>query len=116
MTENMYKNINSFIHPEAADAKDKEKILNSIKIIMANSRKYFQPGTYITIDERMISYRGRAENIVYEISKPTKWGFRAYILEDLNTGFTYFFKLLDEINTIIQKRRMVKCIIWSQNF
>ena len=43
----------------------------------------------------MISYRGRAENIVYEISKSTKWGFRPYVLVDLNTGFTYCFKLLD---------------------
>ena len=71
ITENSYKNINSFILPEAADSKDKEKIVNSIKLIMENSRKYFYPGTYITINERMISYRGRAENIVYEISKPT---------------------------------------------
>ena len=63
---------------------------------MENSRKYFYPGTYITIDERMISYRGRAENIVYEISKPTKWGFRAYVLADLNTGFTYCFILLND--------------------
>ena len=59
---------------------------------MENSRKYFYPGTYITIDERMISYRGRAENIVYEISKPTKLGFSPYVLADLNTGFTYCFK------------------------
>ena len=65
ITENSYKNINSFIHPEAADSKDKEKIVNSIKLIMENSRKYFYPGTYITIDERMISYRCRSENIVY---------------------------------------------------
>ena len=96
ITENSYKNINSFIHPEAADSKDKEKIVNSIKLIMENSRKYFYPGTYITIDERMISYRGRAENIVYEISKPKKWGFRPYILADLNTGFTYCFNFLND--------------------
>ena len=44
----------------------------------------------------MISYRGRAENIVYEISKPTKWGFRSYELTDLNKGFTYYFKLLND--------------------
>ena len=96
ITENSYKNINLFIHPEAEDSKDKEKIVNSIKLIMENSRKYFYPGTYITIDERMISYRDRAENIVYEISKPTKWGFRPYVLADLNTGFTYCFKLLND--------------------
>ena len=37
----------------------------------------------------MISYRGRADNVVYEISKPTKWGFRSYILIGLNASFTY---------------------------
>ena len=42
----------------------------------------------------MISYRGRAENIIYEISKQTKWGFRPYVA-DLNIGFTYCFKLLN---------------------
>ena len=50
----------------------------------------------MTKDERLISYRGRAEYIVYEISKPTKWGFRPYVLADLNTEFTYCFKLLND--------------------
>ena len=63
---------------------------------MENSRKYFYPGTYIIIDERMISYRGRAENIVYEISNPTNWGFRPYVLADLNTVYAYCFKLLND--------------------
>ena len=85
---------------------------------MENSRKYFYPGTYITIDERMISYRGRAENIVYEISKPTKWGFRAYVLADLNTGFTHCFKLLNDnkLMIIIKIIKMGKCLIWLLNF
>ena len=65
VTENMNKNINSFIHPEAADAKDKEKNLNSIKIIMANSRKIFYPGAYITIDDRLISYRGVDSGLIF---------------------------------------------------
>ena len=43
----------------------------------------------------MISYKGRAKNIVYEITKPIKWWFRSYVLADLNTGFTYCFKLLN---------------------
>ena len=42
MIEIMYKNINSFIHPEAADAKDKEKIINSLKIIMTNSNSFWK--------------------------------------------------------------------------
>lgn len=62
----------------------------------------------------MISYRGRADNVVYEISKPIKWGFRSYILVGLNTSFTYWFKLLDEIDENNLDEKMAKCIIWSQ--
>ena len=65
----------------------------------------------------MISYRDRAENIVYEISNPTKWGFRPYALTDLNTGFNYWFKLLNEkkLMKIIKMIKMEKCFIWLLN-
>ena len=58
---------------------------------MENSRKYFYPGTYITIDERMISYRGRAENIVYEISKPKKMGIWAICTYRFKYGIYLLF-------------------------
>ena len=55
MTESIYCSINECIRPERGDAVGHEKILNSIKHIMKNSRKYYYPCTYLTIDERMIS-------------------------------------------------------------
>ena len=59
MTLYIYENINSFIHPEPVNLKGKDKILNSIKTIIFKSQKYNYPNTYITIDERMISFMGR---------------------------------------------------------
>ena len=97
MTESMYCSINECIHPEKGDAVGHEKILNSIKHIMKNSRKYYYPCTYLTIDEGIISYRWKSINIVYEGSKPTKSGFRPYVLSDDLTGYTYCFKLLEEL-------------------
>ena len=96
ITENYYKNINSFIHPEAEDSKDKEKIVNSIKLIMENSRKYFYPGTYIIMDERMIFYRGRPENIVYEISTAKYFSICSKVIfENLSHFlFLFFFSLI----------------------
>ena len=97
MTESMYCSINECIHPEKGDAVGHEKIINSIIYIMNNSRKYYYPSTYLTIDECMISYRGKSSDIVFESSKPTKWGFRPYVLSDASTGYTFCFKLLEEL-------------------
>ena len=110
ITENSYKNINSFIHQKAEHSKYKDKIVNYIKIIMENSRKYFYTGTYITIDKRTISFIGRAESI--------KWGFKPFTLADLITDFTYCFKLLNdnEIDENYKNDKMGKCLIWLLNF
>ena len=67
MTESMYCSINECIHPEKGDSVGHEKILNSIKHIMKNSRKYYYPCTYLTIDERMISYRGKSVDIYMKV-------------------------------------------------
>ena len=47
----------------------------------------------MTIDERMISWKGRSDLEKYEPLKPTKWGFRPYILAD--TGYTLDIRLSD---------------------
>ena len=74
MKKNTFENINQFIHPEPVDSKNENKILSSIKYIMQKAKLYFSPRTIVTIDERMVSYRGRSNDIVYEASKPVKWG------------------------------------------
>ena len=74
MTESMYCSINECIHPEKGDAVGHEKILNSIIHIMNNSRKYYYPSTYLTIDERMISYRGKSSDVHrYEGRQIRRW-------------------------------------------
>lgn len=45
----------------------------------------------------MISFRGRSNLVKYESNKPTKYGFRPYVLADAIDGYTYEFYLCDEI-------------------
>ena len=92
-----YEIINKFIHPEDSNAKEEEKIIKSIFEIMDKSKNYFNPGTVLTIDERMISFRGRTKFIIYDSSKPTKLGYRPYVLSDKNTGYTISMKLLQNL-------------------
>ena len=78
-----YEIINKFIHSEDAKAKEEEKIIKSIFVINDKFKNYFNPGTVLTIDERMISFRGRTKFIVYDSSKPTKWaiGLMYYLIK-----------------------------------
>ena len=47
----------------------------------------------------MISYRGKSSDIVFESSKPIKQGFRPYVLSDASNGYTFCFKLLENVKT-----------------
>ena len=43
----------------------------------------------ICVDESIIGYKGRQNFIQYMPKKPTKWGMKAYILADSQTGYLY---------------------------
>ena len=90
--------LQKFIHTYPADSVGKNKILPLTKEILKNSRKYYIPSTFVSIDERIISFRGRDQNLVYEPLKPTKYGYFNIILSDNKSGFTYAQILLDDYN------------------
>ncbi len=52
MSHSMFTTINQILHPEIVEAKENQKILNSIKYIMENSNIHYYPSTFLTIDER----------------------------------------------------------------
>lgn len=82
---------------------------------MKKSKLYFMPGTVVTIDERMISYRGRSKDIVFETSKPIKCGFRSYILADLKTDYSYEMKLLEHIEEKQNKTKVYTLVTEFMN-
>ena len=65
-----------FIHTYPADSIGKNKILPLTKEIRKNSRKYYSPSIFVSIDERIISFGGRNQDLVYEPLKPTKYRSR----------------------------------------
>ena len=67
-----FKCLQKFINTYPADCVGKNKILPLTKEILKNSRKYYTLSTFVSIDERIISFRGRDQNLVYEPLKPTK--------------------------------------------
>ena len=47
----------------------------------------------ISVDETMISYKGRLGFIQYMPKKPKKWGLKAFVLSDAHTGYVYNWHL-----------------------
>ena len=62
-------------------------------IAIALPRLSYIPNQYISIDESMISFKGRLSFLQYLPKKPHKWGMKAWVLADAQTGYTWAWKL-----------------------
>ena len=51
----------------------------------------YQPRRKISIDERMVRSKGRSGMRQYIKDKPTKWGFKLWVLADSSNGYTWNF-------------------------
>ena len=58
-----------------------------------NCQNSFQLGKELSIDESMISFKGRLIFKQYAPKKPTKWGMKAFVLADSQTGYVYNWRL-----------------------
>ncbi|CAH1990806.1 unnamed protein product [Acanthoscelides obtectus] len=53
-----------------------------------NFEKYFSPSEYLTIDEQLLAFRGRAAFRQYISNKPSKYGIKTFALVDAKTAYT----------------------------
>ena len=81
----------SEVQPQRGDpAFDKlYKVRPLLDLVLENFKSYYQPHQHISIDESMISYKGRLSFIQYLPKKPHKWGLKAWVLADSTNGYTW---------------------------
>ena len=69
------------------------KIRPFLDLIVQNFKEAYIPFENISIDESIIGYKGRLNWIQYIQNKPTKWGIKAWILAESDTGYVWNFRL-----------------------
>ena len=56
-------------------------------MVKQNYKALWSPSSHLTVDEAMISYRGRSVDKVKLLNKPIKEGYKVWVLED--SGYVY---------------------------
>ena len=77
---------------EANSADPLKKIRPFHEFVKRVSMEFYQPLREVSVDERMVKSKARTHFRQYIRNKPTKWGFKYWVLAD-PTGYTCNFDL-----------------------
>ena len=78
------------VDPSAEDSTDLlSKVRNVYDFIRSRCKELFIPRQSISIDERMVKSKGRFFFKQYSKNKPTKWGFKVWVLADSDSGYKW---------------------------
>ncbi len=98
LTCERFELIGTFLHlvtPEQEQALSGNKLSKILPIhnhMKSKCAELYQPCRNLSIDERMVKCKGRTHFRQYLRNKPTKWGFKYWVLTDI-TGYTIDFDL-----------------------
>ena len=97
MSRNVFSSILTFLHvsgidPCKIDPTDRlYKVRFLLDRLKANCIKLYQPSQHVLVDERMVKNKGRFICKQYVRMRPTKWGFKLWVLCDSANGYTWNF-------------------------
>ncbi|KAK6470125.1 piggyBac transposable element-derived protein 4-like [Huso huso] len=80
------------VHPDEEDHSDGlQKLRYLLDHMRTTCQALYQPKRNLSIEERMVKSKGRSGMRQYIKDKPTRWGFKLWVMACSNTGYTYDF-------------------------
>ncbi|KAK1784006.1 hypothetical protein P4O66_004496 [Electrophorus voltai] len=108
MTGKLYEAISANLHMSdpAADAVNDQlrgqpaydclfRLKPFMEQILTACQAYYQPHQNIAVDERMVATKARISMKQYIKDKPTKWGYKLFVLGDSANGYTWNFSVYE---------------------
>jgi len=98
LTCQRFELIGTFLHvvskveEEEMNGNRLRKLLPLIMHIKNKCLEYYQPLQQLSVDERMVKSKARSHLIQYMRNKPTKWGFKLWVIAD-PSGYTLDFNV-----------------------
>ena len=81
-------------HPRGDPNYDKlYKIRPFLDTIVSNFKIVYLPRQNVSIDESIVGFKGRLSFVQYMPKKPTKWGIKAWVLAEFDTGYVWNLKV-----------------------
>ena len=78
--------------------------------VLDNSRKFYTPSSILSLDESMVSFKGRHKDKVFMPSKPIRIGFKAFVVCESDTGFLLEWKMYNKGEGKEKKNRIVNTV------
>jgi hypothetical protein len=78
--------------------------------VLNNSRKFYTPSSTLSLDESMVSFKGRHKDKVFMPSKPIRIGFKAFVVCEADTGFLLEWKMYNKGEGKKKKNRIVNTV------
>lgn len=105
-----FESISAFLHTGNRADKGFAKIEELWRLSVFGCKAFHYPSKNIVIDERMISFKGSSYLKKYDRSKPTRWGFKCFILSD-EESYTYDMNLFPDLETEINFNKTESLIL-----
>lgn len=98
---------------EARKATDKLAPIREIfDLFIENFKKSYNPGSHVTVDEQLVSFRGRCSFRVYMKSKPDKYGLKIWAAADSENAYTLNMQpYLGKTNNISEKNQGERVVL-----
>lgn len=64
-------------------------ITKIFEIFMSNCQQVYSPGAHLTVDETLVSFRGRVKFLVYNPMKPAKYGIKVMGITDAHNAYIF---------------------------